>query len=753
MAMAIKLRIAHKIGAIAGSGIAGLLIIAVIYFNGSARQDQFSSAAASAQAISRTANSLNVGLLESRRAEKEFVLYSDVKYVEQHAGLAQGVNRDLNAIRTWVGEVGHADLGARLTQLQAGFNHYSEDFARIVQAKKTLGLTENEGLEGKLRKSIHEIEQLLNTFDEPSLLVQMLMMRRQEKDFMLRRDPRYGVNMKTAAAAFLTELRKTSLSAETKAEIGQKLKVYQADFVAWMEGALVLTQAQKEAADAFAAIEPVIRDNLNAVERIFVSATEASEQVSATTKLVMQVAMLLTVIAVSALGFLIGRAVSQPLAAMTKAMRELARGNFSVELPGLGRSDEIGDMANAVQVFKESGLRVQALEQQERAAAAERAARTEKMVAVVSDVGQVVAAAAAGDFSARLKIDNADGDMQKLVGGINEINSVVDRATTEFADVLTSVAQGDLTRMVGSAYQGRFGELKQAVNDTVMRLSETIAGIQATTAEVATAAREIKTGSDDLARRTEEQAAALEETAATTEELAASVKASAGSSRVATEAADEASGVARRGGTIVQDAVAAMEKIEAASRKITDITDVIDGIAFQTNLLALNAAVEAARAGDAGKGFAVVASEVRTLAQRSGEASKDINALLVASSLEVAQGVALVRSAGEMLGEIVSAAQRVAGTVSDISSAAAEQAHGIDDMSQTVAHLDGMTQQNAALAEESAASAAMLTGQVEHLDRLVATFKTRRDGRAGRAFVAPQSASSDGRSLRLAGAR
>jgi methyl-accepting chemotaxis protein len=174
-----------------------------------------------------------------------------------------------------------------------------------------------------------------------------------------------------------------------------------------------------------------------------------------------------------------------------------------------------------------------------------------------------------------------------------------------------------------------------------------------------------------------------------------------------------------------------MSRIETASQKISDITGVIDEIAFQTNLLALNAAVEAARAGDAGKGFAVVASEVRTLAQRSSEAAKEITALITASVSEVNQGVHLVRSAGDALSKIVHASQKVTATVTEISTAATEQANGIDEMSQTVAHMDEMTQQNAALAEESAASAASLSEQIERLNDLVAAFKVSSSSKSG----------------------
>ncbi|MBA4334620.1 MAG: methyl-accepting chemotaxis protein, partial [Methylobacterium sp.] len=271
-------------------------------------------------------------------------------------------------------------------------------------------------------------------------------------------------------------------------------------------------------------------------------------------------------------------------------------------------------------------------------------------------------------------------------------------------------------------------ELCEGVNELVDTLASLVGQVAVAAQGIDTAAKEISSGADDLSKRTEEQASSLEETAATTEELAASVKASANNARAAANLASEATAAAQSGGDIAGEAVRAMARIEDASQKIQAITRVIDDIAFQTNLLALNAAVEAARAGDAGKGFAVVASEVRTLAQRSGEAAKDISALISSSNAEVGEGVKLVRKAGESLTVILDASRKVASTIADISSAGGEQANGIDEMSQTVAHLDEMTQSNAALAEESAASANALSDRIAQLNGLVAGYRTEAGG-------------------------
>ncbi|HEV2552351.1 MAG TPA: methyl-accepting chemotaxis protein, partial [Bosea sp. (in: a-proteobacteria)] len=365
-----------------------------------------------------------------------------------------------------------------------------------------------------------------------------------------------------------------------------------------------------------------------------------------------------------------------------------------------------------------------------------------------AEVAAVVDAARKGDFSARLSLDDKDGFVRDIAMGLNQVSEVVEQSTTDFARAMQAIAAADLTRPVSGDYHGVFATLKTAINETVDRLSSTVRTIQLTSADVGLAAREINMGADDLSKRTEEQASNLEETAATTEELAASVKATAQASRNAAAISDEAMKAAQTGGAIAGKAVDAMARIEDASTKISDIIRVIDDIAFQTNLLALNAAVEAARAGDAGKGFAVVASEVRTLAQRSSEAAKDISALISSSNAEVGEGVKLVRQAGEALEQILTASKKVAATIADISAASGEQANGIDEMSQAVAHLDEMTQQNAALSEQSAASAGSLSDKIAQLNDLVAAFKTGPD--SGRAVDVPVPASEPARLRQLA---
>jgi methyl-accepting chemotaxis protein len=439
------------------------------------------------------------------------------------------------------------------------------------------------------------------------------------------------------------------------------------------------------------------------------------------------------------------RSIIRPIAEIVATMRQRGSDAVAAVIPHRDRRDEIGEMARTIGSYQDV-LAGRAAEERLRRCEDLRASQrqAEAFAETAQQIRRAVDAAVHGDFSQRVDPGAQQGEMTALVTGINQINVAIDGATTTFADILEAIADGDLTRSVGADYSGKLGSVSASINGMVEKLATTVSVIKQTAREVAAAAEEIKAGAENLSTRTEEQASSLEETAATTEQLAASVKASSNASRQAVDLAENATRVARNGGAIVTDAIGAMNRIEQASDKITDIISVIDGIAFQTNLLALNAAVEAARAGDAGKGFAVVASEVRALAQQSSDAAKDISGLISDTTQEVAAGVKLVRSAGEALGEIVEATQSVAKTVTEVAAASGEQSNGIDEMSQTVARMDEMTQQNAALAEESAASAVLLGRKIAELDSLVAAFRT---AGAARAVVRPAAAMP----LRLAG--
>ncbi len=289
-------------------------------------------------------------------------------------------------------------------------------------------------------------------------------------------------------------------------------------------------------------------------------------------------------------------------------------------------------------------------------------------------------------------------------------------------DLAEHVAQGRLDVAATSDRDDELGDLLRALGRMTASLADSLRTVQQSSQSIASASVEIASGNLDLSSRTEQAASSLQQTAASMEELTGTVAQSADSARQASQLAASASEVAQKGGTVVAQVVSTMDEINASSKKIADIIGVIDGIAFQTNILALNAAVEAARAGEQGRGFAVVAGEVRSLAQRSAEAAREIKALIGTSVDRVEAGSRLVADAGQTMNEIVSSVHRVADIIGEISAAAGEQSSGIGQVNGAVAHLDNMTQQNAALVEQSAAAAESLKEQTARLDEVVQRF-------------------------------
>ncbi|MBC3973122.1 methyl-accepting chemotaxis protein [Xanthomonas translucens] len=347
----------------------------------------------------------------------------------------------------------------------------------------------------------------------------------------------------------------------------------------------------------------------------------------------------------------------------------------------------------------------------------------QNLTAMNREINQLASAAAAGDFSVRGDAQRFQYDFRAMVDSLNLLMATADGNLQSLSTLLQAIAAGDLSLRMHGEFQGVFATMRDDANATSEQLAAIVGRIQTAAMSINSAASEIATGNDDLSRRTEQQAASLEETAASMEELTSTVKQNAEHARQANQLAVGAASVASQGGEVVSQVVTTMSGIETSSKKIADIISVIDGIAFQTNILALNAAVEAARAGEQGRGFAVVASEVRTLAQRSAGAAKEIKSLIDDSVSQVANGSALVRQAGQTMTEIVSSVQRVTDIMGEISAASQEQYAGIEQVNQTVTQMDEATQQNAALVEEATAAARAMEHQAGQLTEAVAVFK------------------------------
>jgi methyl-accepting chemotaxis protein len=409
-------------------------------------------------------------------------------------------------------------------------------------------------------------------------------------------------------------------------------------------------------------------------------------------------------------------------------MTRISGGDLSVEVVGNNRGDELGAMAQAVEVFKQAAIEKAEMErQQAQESAAREKQRTEQAASdakIQAEIDQAVSAAGAGDFSQRVDTEGFDGVMLNLGDGMNELLATVDRGLTETVEIMAALAEGDLTKRMAGDYQGSFLKLKEDANRMAEQIGAIVGRIAGATGSVRNAAGEIDSGASELSTRAESQAASLEETAAAMEEIAATVKTNAENAIEASSLATATRGQAERGREVIAETVLAMTNIRESATEIGDIVSTIESIAFQTNLLALNAAVEAARAGDAGKGFAVVASEVRTLAQRSGEAAKTIKELIGKSTEHVAVGDRLVGTTDTALAEILDGVRNVARTIEEITEASKEQTTGVEEVSLTVSQMDELTQQSASMADRSAAAARSLTEQSETLVELVKFFNT-----------------------------
>ena len=503
-----------------------------------------------------------------------------------------------------------------------------------------------------------------------------------------------------------------------------KLKTAVADYVKRARGVIDMADSDsgtalmlmQGAAQSFAAIEQLTADLNETSKNVRDLKLAADNAELERQKMVLIGAMLGALIVSCLVSLLISRGISRPVVGIARAIRHMADGNFDLALPGLGRKDEIGEIATAVEALKQKAIEKARSEAE--AVAARQAQEAESAAQQQRKAAELQTQAA----EERAKAAEEQADVLRLL-----------------AVGLKSLSDGDLTVYLDEGFTGDHRQIRDDFNAAVVRLHETIRAISDLARDVSAATADISASTTNLSERTEEQAAGLEETAASMEEIAATVKKNADNARHADQSAGSTRKVADRSGQIVAKAVEAMAKIEDSSRKISDIIGVIDEIARQTNLLALNAAVEAARAGEAGRGFAVVASEVRSLAQRSSQAAKDIEDLITSSNMQVKDGVALVNRAGTALGEIVDSIKDVAGIVSDIANASTEQASGIEQVNKALTRMDEVTQQNSALVEENAATTKTLEHQAKAMDERVAFFKLRA---AAESIVEARSAGS-----------
>jgi methyl-accepting chemotaxis protein len=517
-----------------------------------------------------------------------------------------------------------------------------------------------------------------------------------------------------------------ALAMEELAKLVETAKVYQSNFEA------IAAAPQTNGASAWTQLDALADSMAQNLRTVFDHAKEAQntlgpqamERIQSTELLVLVISGLGVVVGL-VLAFLTGRWLSRALGDVTVLMGELANGNYQLEIRGAEQDHELGRMAKALQVFQQNGLAVELsdAERLERARDAELRAHTMDRFQI--SFAQVIEAAVQGDFSKQINERFEDPALDQVAANMNTMLRSTDTALTEAGQVLSALANTDLTQRMEGEYQGAFASLRDDTNAVSDRLEGMVLSLRGTSSSLKVATGEILAGANDLAERTTKQAAAIEETSAAMDQLADTVKQNAEKVEQAASRTKAAAQLAGEGGQVMGEANSAMERITSSSAKISNIIGLIDDIAFQTNLLALNASVEAARAGEAGKGFAVVAIEVRRLAQSAAQASSDVKHLIEQSAQEVSGGSKLVSLAADKLNAILLAVQENNELMRAVSSASSEQSSAIGEVTTAIRHMDEMTQHNAALVEQTNAAIEQTEAQASELDQAVAVFRVK----------------------------
>ncbi|MCG8491416.1 MAG: methyl-accepting chemotaxis protein [Sneathiellales bacterium] len=796
---------------------------------------------------SNVVEDIRYNFLNARRNEKDFLIRLDEKYIQKHSKTSQAITSRLQHLEKTYPDT---DIRSLVGQVQATFSDYVAQFKLVSDNWITAGLTPKTGLQGELRKAVHNVESELKKYKQPEMTVTMLMMRRHEKDFLMRIDPKYVKRMEARLAEFTDQLEQSSFPSDTKSLLTKQMLAYHKSFNSLAALRLELVPETARLSKLFAISTPVFEDLEERIQNIEATASQSSDAAITNTLFVMIAVMAAIGLGVVLLSLWIGNRLSGKIARMVSVMKELAADNLQIDVPDQHLRNELGLMGQAVQVFKENGIEKQRLEAErlvqeekdrERAEqekrenearlivaeenqrirdaldtcaanimvadardriiycnlsllnllksslndiqqavpnfsvdqisdrslndftvrdAAGEGSSQQKMgrktfslkstpvhnaegnkigttvewhdlteeLAVQQEVDELVQAVVVGDFSKQISLEGKSGFMEQLVTAMNQLTTTISTVINEAVIAFSALAEGDLTHHIEKDFEGTYNTLKQDSNKTTDQLQEIVQNISELVQQVDSIASEVSASSTDLSDRTQSQASMLEETVSTMEALKNIVVENAESARNANQMASTARNSASSGQQVADEAVSAMEAIQESSEEVGQIISVIDEIAFQTNLLALNASVEAARAGDAGRGFAVVATEVRTLAQRTAEAASNVKHLIANSSNQILDGVERVRKTGTFLTDMVDSIQSIAITVEKISEASDEQASGIAETNEALSHIDQMTQQNAAMVEQSSAAALSLKDQSSTMGDLVTFFKIERTG-------------------------